>query len=63
MPQYKVLKGYKDLKLERYVKTNEIINMTVKRAKEIEATLKAKGYQDKFIEPVAKPPKVKEEKK
>lgn len=63
MAQYKVLKGYKDLKLERYVKTNEIINMTVKRAKEIEATLKAKGYQDKFIEPVAKPPKVKEEKK
>ena len=63
MPQYKVLKGYKDLKLERYVKTNEIMNMTVKRAKEIEATLKAKGYQDKFIEPVAKPPKVKEEKK
>lgn len=63
MPKYKVLKGYRDLKLERYVKADEVLTMTAKRAKEIETTLRSKGYQDKFIEPIAKPPKVKEEKK
>lgn len=45
-----MLKPYKDLKLGRWTKVNEEIEMTVKRSEEITETLKRKGFKGKYLE-------------
>lgn len=50
MAKFKVLKPYKDLKLGRWTKVNEEIEMTVKRSEEITETLKRKGFKGKYLE-------------
>ena len=50
MAKFKVLKPYKDLKLEKKLIKNEKVEMTVKRSEEIEKTLSDKGYEGPFLE-------------
>ncbi|QJQ71830.1 hypothetical protein [Staphylococcus agnetis] len=50
MALYKVLKSYKDIKLERKLKSGEDVEMTIKRAEEVEKTLTQKGFKGPFLE-------------
>lgn len=50
MATYKVLKRYKDKKLGKNLEVGEVVDMTVTRAKEVETTLRKKGYKEDFIE-------------
>lgn len=50
MANFKVLKPYKDLELEKKLIKNEKVEMTVKRSEEIEKTLSDKGYEGPFLE-------------
>ena len=50
MANFKVLKPYKDLELEKKLIKNEKVEMTVKRSEEIEKTLSGKGYEGPFLE-------------
>lgn len=50
MADYKVLKNYKDKQLGKSLKANEKVEMTVKRAEEVEKTLSDKGYEGPFLE-------------
>lgn len=49
MAQFKVLKPYKDLELDKKLKKNDEVEMTVKRADEVESTLKANGFDGPFL--------------
>ncbi|WP_198644743.1 hypothetical protein [Staphylococcus cohnii] len=49
MAKYKVVKPYKDLKLDKKLKKNDEVEMTVKRADEVEETLKANGFDGPFL--------------
>ncbi|WP_202914174.1 hypothetical protein [Staphylococcus haemolyticus] len=50
MADYKVLKNYKDKQLGKSLKANDKVEMTVKRAEEVEKTLSNKGYEGPFLE-------------
>ena len=50
MANFKVLKPYKDLEIEKKLIKNEKVEMTVKRSEEIEKTLSDKGYEGPFLE-------------
>ena len=50
MAEYKVLKPYKDKQLDQDLKKNQKVEMTVKRADEVENTLKANGFDGPFLE-------------
>lgn len=50
MAEYKVLKPYKDKQLDQDLKKNQKVEMTVKRADEVESTLKANGFDGPFLE-------------
>ena len=50
MAEYKVLKAYKDKQLDKNLKKNEKVEMTVKRADEVEKTLSDNGFDGPFLE-------------
>lgn len=50
MAKFKVVKPYKDLQLDKKLKKNDEVEMTVKRAGEVEETLKANGFDGPFLE-------------
>ncbi|WP_164971854.1 hypothetical protein [Staphylococcus saprophyticus] len=50
MAEYKVLKAYKDKQLDKDLKKNEKVEMTFKRADEVEETLKSNGFDGPFLE-------------
>ncbi|MFI9043347.1 hypothetical protein ACIGHC_03220 [Staphylococcus saprophyticus] len=50
MAKFKVLKPYKDLELEKKLIKNEKVEMTVKRADEVEKTLSDNGFDGPFLE-------------
>lgn len=50
MADYKVLKNYKDKQLGKSLKPNDKVEMSVKRAEEVEKTLSDKGYEGPFLE-------------
>mgnify|MGYP006895443407 CR=1 FL=1 len=50
MADYKVLKNYKDKQLGKSLKANDKVEMTVKRAEEVEKTSSDKGYTGPFLE-------------
>ena len=50
MANFKVLKPYKDLELEKKLIKNEKVEMTVKRSEEVEKTLSDKGFDGPFLE-------------
>lgn len=59
MAKYKVLKGYRDGELKRYVRTGEEVELNVKRAEEIERKLEEQGYEDAFLKRLDEPKKAK----
>ncbi|WP_213469897.1 hypothetical protein [Staphylococcus caprae] len=50
MAEFKVLKNYKDKQLDKSLKKNDKVEMSVKRAEEVEKTLSDKGYEGPFLE-------------
>lgn len=50
MAKFKVLKPYKDLELGKDLKANTEVEMTVKRAEEVEKTLSDNGFKGPFLE-------------
>ena len=52
MANYKVLKNYNDKQLEKSLKAGDKVEMTVKRADEVEKTLSANGFKGPFLERV-----------
>ncbi|MDT3959531.1 hypothetical protein [Staphylococcus kloosii] len=50
MAKFKVLKPYKDLELNQDLKANTEVEMTVKRAEEVEKTLSDSGFNGPFLE-------------
>lgn len=50
MAEFKVLKSYKDKELDKKLKKNQKVEMTVKRADEVEEILKANGFDGPFLE-------------
>lgn len=50
MAKFKVLKPYKDLELNQDLKANTEVEMTVKRAEEVEKTLSDSGFDGPFLE-------------
>lgn len=50
MAKFKVLKPYKDLKIGRRLKPNEIVDMTVKRSEEVSKAIKEQGYEGEYLE-------------
>ena len=46
MAEYKVLKNYRDKQLEKSLKANDEVEMTVKRAEEVEKLCLIKAIQD-----------------
>jgi len=50
MAKFKVLKAYKDLELNKYLKKDSEVEMTVKRSEEVEETLSNKGFDGPFLE-------------
>lgn len=57
MAKFKVLQAYKDKELDKDLEVNEVVDMTVKRAEEVEKKLSDMGYEGSFLE------RVKEDKK
>lgn len=49
MAKYKVVKPYKDLELDKKLNKNDEVEMTVKRADEVEKTLSDKGFDGPFL--------------
>lgn len=52
MANYKVLKNYNDKQLEKSLKAGDKVEMTVKRADEVEKTLSSNGFKGPFLERV-----------
>ena len=52
MAKFKVVKPYKDKELGKTLNVKDEVEMTVKRADEVHATLKEKGYDLPFLERV-----------
>lgn len=50
MAEFKVLKSYKDKELDKKLKKNQKVEMTVKRSEEVEKTLADKGFDGPFLE-------------
>lgn len=50
MAKFKVLKPYKDLELEKDLKKNDEVEMTVKRSEEVENNLSENGFNGPFLE-------------
>ncbi|MGK8294072.1 hypothetical protein [Staphylococcus arlettae] len=50
MANYKVLKNYNDKQLEKSLKAGDKVEMTIKRADEVEEILKANGFDGPFLE-------------
>lgn len=50
MAKFKVLQPYRDLKLNKRLKKNDEVEMTIKRSEEIAETLKRKGFKGDFLE-------------
>ena len=50
MAKYKVVKPYRDKQLDKKLKKNDEVEMTVKRADEVEEILKANGFDGPFLE-------------
>ncbi|WP_199219368.1 hypothetical protein [Staphylococcus haemolyticus] len=50
MAEYKVLKNYKDKQLGKSLKPNDKVEMSVKRAEEVEKTLSDNGHEGPFLE-------------
>ena len=50
MAKFKVLQPYKDLELNKRLKKNDEVEMTVKRSEEIAETLKKDGFKGDFLE-------------
>lgn len=46
MAEYKVLKNYRDKQLEKSLKANDKVEMTVKRAEEVEKLYQIKAMRD-----------------
>ena len=59
MAKYKVLKGYRDAELKRHIRAGEEVELTVKRAEEIERKLEEQGYEDAFLKRLDEPKKAK----
>ncbi|MFC3468166.1 hypothetical protein ACFOJG_12810 [Staphylococcus saprophyticus] len=49
MAKFKVVNPYNDLELDKKLKKNDEVEMTVKRAEEVENTLKANGFDGPFL--------------
>ena len=50
MAEFKVLKNYKDKQLDKSLKKNDKVEMSVKRAEEVEKTLSDNGFDGPFLE-------------
>ncbi|KKI52951.1 hypothetical protein UF72_2500 [Staphylococcus equorum subsp. equorum] len=49
MAKFKVLKPYHDLELDKKLKKNDEVEMTVKRSEEVEKTLADKKFDGPFL--------------
>lgn len=49
MAKFKVLKPYKDLELNQNLKANAEVEMTVKRAEEVEKKISDAGFDGPFL--------------
>ncbi|MDW4473941.1 hypothetical protein QI106_00560 [Staphylococcus saprophyticus] len=49
MAKFKVLKPYHDLELDKKLKKNDEVEMTVKRSEEVEKTLADKNFDGPFL--------------
>lgn len=50
MAKFKVVKPYHDLELDKKLKKNDEVEMTVKRSEEVEKTLADKKFDGPFLE-------------
>lgn len=50
MAKFKVLQPYHDKQLDKKLKKNDEVEMTVKRADEVEKTLSDNGFDGPFLE-------------